>query len=205
MKHYLMIKTHCKTSLKYLCKKSTDKIESCYSYLGSGKYWKKHLKRHGKDIVTVIIEICDSKKDLTEKGIYWSRKLNIVNSEEFANLGEERGDGGPTMLGRKITPEQKKRQKKSLNSYWINATKEQKEQRREVNSKSHETYKYFTPAGIFTNSFVAAEACNCSNVTIINRCVKDFDKKITSRRYWKLGWKNKTWRELGWYSKPLTV
>ena len=203
MKHYLMLKTHCKTSLKYLCKKSTNKLEECYSYLGSLKYWKKHLKKHGKDIITEILEVCNTKEELTEKGIYWSKKLNVVKSEEYANLVEERGDGGPTMLGRKITPIQKKRQKKALNSYWSSIPKERRKQRSDANRKGHEMYRYITPMGIFTNGFVAAKACNCSNVTVLNRCVKDVDKKITSKKYWRFGWKNKTWRELGWYSELL--
>ena len=198
-----MLKTHCKTSLKYLCKKSTDRIEECYTYTGSGKYWKKHLAKHGKNFTTEILEVCDTREKLSETGIYWSKKLNVVRSEEYANLVEERGDGGPTMLGRKITPEQKKKQKDALNKYWCNATKEQRNQRREVNSKSHEIYRYFTPFGVFTNAYNAANMCKCSNVTIINRCIKDVDKKITSKKYWRLGWKGKTWRELGWYSRLL--
>lgn len=69
--------------------------------------------------------------------------------------------------------------------------------RSQINSKCHEKYRYFTPRGIFTNAYKAAEANNCSNVTIINRCVKDTKKPIQSKRYWKYGWKGKTWSELG--------
>ena len=198
-----MIKTHLRTRLKYLCKKSTENKESCYSYLGSGKYWRDHLKKHGKNIVTEIIEECTTKEGLTQKGIYWSKKLNVVNSEEYANLIEERGDGGPTMLGKKINAEQKKRQGAAIKRWWKNATKEWKEKKRQINSASHEKYKYITPYGNFTNAYRAAKICNCSNVTIINRCITNTDKKITSKKYWKLGWKNKTWKELGWYSEAL--
>lgn len=203
MKHYLMLKTHNKTMLKYLCKKATNDINKCFKYTGSGKYWKSHLKTHGTDITTEILEICETREELIQRGIWWSKKLNVVGSEEYANLIEERGDGGPTMLGRKITPAQKKKQRDSLNRYWNNVTKEQRDQRREINSKSHEIYRYITPSGIFTNAYIAANACNCSNVTIINRCVKDVDKKITSKKYWRFGWKDKTWRDLGWHSELL--
>ena len=196
--HYLMIKTHNKTNLKYLCKKSTTKRETCYSYKGSGSYWKKHLKIHGSDISTEIIEECSTKSELIERGIYWSNKLNVVTSDEWANLIPERGDGGPTMLGRKITPEQKKRQCESLQKFWQNASNEYKEQRAATNSKSHEKFRYLTPKGIFTNSFEAAKANNCSNVTIINRCITCNEKPITSKKYWRFGWRNKTWKELGW-------
>jgi len=202
-KHYLMIKTHNKTNLKYLCKKSTDNITSCYSYRGSGTYWKKHLVKHGYDITTEIIEECDSRQQLTERGIYWSKKLNVVNSPEFANLVEERGDGGPTMLGRQITREQKIKQGKAISEAYHNASQEYKEMRRISNSQSHEIYRYYTPLGIFTNAFKAAKANSCSNVTIINRCKKDSEKPINYKKYWRFGWKGKTWRELGWYSESL--
>lgn len=203
MKHYLMIKTHNKTNLKYLCKKSTIDRNKCFSYTGSGKYWKKHLKIHGNDITTEIIEECSTRDELVEKGIYWSNKLDVVNSEEWANLIPEQGDGGPTMLGRKITPEQKDKQRLALQKFWKNVTVEYKQRRSILNSESHEKYRYFTPLGVFTNAFKAAKANNCTNVTIINRCIVDVDKPIESRRYWKYGWKGKTWRELGWHGELL--
>jgi hypothetical protein len=198
-----MIKTHNNTKLKYLCKKTTNNRDSCFTYNGSGKYWKKHLKIHGVDITTEIIEECDTKEDLVEKGIYWSNKFNIVESEDWANLVVERGDGGPTMSGRKISAEQRDKQLAAIKKFWTNVTPEYMKKRSAINSTSHEKYKYFTPAGIFTNAFKAAKANNCSNVTIINRCVYFTDTKINSRRYWKLGWRGKTWRELGWYSETL--
>lgn len=203
MKHYLMIKTHSKTRLKYLCKKSTTNINSCFRYLGSGTYWKKHLIKHGKNIETEIIEMCNSKQELTEKGIYWSKKLNVVKSDGFANLVEERGDGGPTMLGRKITKNQKVKQIRAIRKYWLNLSPDLKAARNKANSLSHEKYTYYTPLGTYTNAYRAAEAHQCCNVTIINRCVVDTDKPILSKKYWKCGWKNKTWRMLGWYSVSL--
>lgn len=203
MKHYLMIKTHRKTRLKYLCKKSTNNRESCFTYLGSGKYWKHHLKKHGPDIETSIIEECDTREELIQKGIEWSEKLNVVESNEFANLVIERGDGGPTMLGRKMTPTQNRKKGEAHKRFWRVATEEWKEKKRQVNSLSHEKYVYYTPRGVFTNAFKAAEANNCSNVTIINRCIKDTNKKINANRYCQYGWRGKTWRELGWYSSDL--
>ena len=198
-----MIKTHNITNLKYLCKKSTDDKSKCFTYKGSGKYWKKHLKKHGSNITTVIIEECNSKQELTERGIYWSKELNVVLSPKFANLIEERGDGGPTMLGRQITKEQKLKQGKAIARFYHNSSTEYKEQRRVSNSLSHEVYKYYTPKGIFTNAFKAAEANDCTNVTILNRCKVDVDKPILSKKYWRFGWKGKTWRELGWYYEHL--
>ena len=47
-----MIKTHNKTGLKYLCKCTN---RDPYKYKGSGVYWKRHLKEHGRDITTEVI------------------------------------------------------------------------------------------------------------------------------------------------------
>ena len=194
-----MMKTHNKTGLRYLCKTSTNNPNRPFTYLGSGQYWKRHLKKHGKDIKTEILEICESKEELIIKGMHYSKLYNVVESDQFANIVEERGDGGPTMLGKQITKEQKLKQGKAISAFYQNSSPEYKEKRRATNSISHEIYKYYTPNGIFTNSYTAAAANNCSNVTIINRCKTDVDKPILSKKYWRLGWKGKTWRQLGWH------
>ena len=198
-----MVKTHNKTSLKYLCKTSTDNPLWPYKYLGSGKHWKRHLKKHGNDIKTEILEVCDSREKLIERGIYYSKLYNIVESKEFANMIEERGDGGPTMLGKKMPKKHSINKSKSLLKFYSNTTDNYKVWRKELNSKCHEKYRYYTPAGIFTNAFKAAVANKCSNVTVINKCFIDVDKSIESKKYWRFGWRGKTWRQLGWYGESL--
>lgn len=94
--YYLMIKVHNKTRLRYLCKKSTINRKYCYSYRGSGKYWKQHLRQHGDDITTFIIGEYKNSNDLRINGIYWSEAFNVVDSKEWANLIIEKGDGGMT-------------------------------------------------------------------------------------------------------------
>lgn len=90
--HFLLLKTHIKTGLKYLCKKTTDTEHKCYSYKGSGVAWKKHLKKYGNNVKTVILERCKTVKELRRKGLYYSKKWNVVKSLEFANLTEETGN-----------------------------------------------------------------------------------------------------------------
>lgn len=194
-----MLKIHKVTGLMYLCKTSSMNMQKCFTYNGSGKYWKRHLKVHGCEIDTIILEVCDTRLELTQKGILWSKLFDVVKSDRFANLVEERGDGGPTMLGKRITEEQNMKKKVSLKQFYSSVSTEYTERRRQINSKSHEHFVYHTPVGSFTNSFEAAKAINCSHATICNRCTRDVDKPITSRKYWRYGWKNKTWRQLGWY------
>jgi hypothetical protein len=91
---YLCVKTHTTTGLKYLCQ--TTKIDP-YKYLGSGKYWKLHLKKHGHEHSTEIIKECFSKAEVKEWGLYYSNLWNVVESNAWANLMEENGGGGKTV------------------------------------------------------------------------------------------------------------
>lgn len=86
----LYVKTHSITGLRYL----GQTIGDPFTYLGSGVYWKKHLDKHGIDHHTEVIRECRSKEELREWGLFYSRLWNIVESEEWANLKEEQGDGG---------------------------------------------------------------------------------------------------------------
>jgi hypothetical protein len=101
---YLYKKTHNITGLKYLGKTT----QNPFTYTGSGKYWKSHLKKHGKYITTEIIKECETNSEIKYWGLYYSSLWNIVNSDEWANLRPEDGDGGATVSGYKHTEETKK-------------------------------------------------------------------------------------------------
>ena len=88
-----MIKIHNKTGLKYLCQ---TRRKDPFLYAGSGKYWRLHLESHGCDIRTEILGTYENKVDLKKDGEYYSKLFNVVESEEWANLRIEDGDGGDT-------------------------------------------------------------------------------------------------------------
>jgi len=93
-KYYLYIK-ESPLGLKYLGKTTKDP----YTYMGSGKIWKRHLKKHSFTQSDIKTEVVFETKDLTElvtKGIELSKLYNIVESKDWANLREESGDGGDT-------------------------------------------------------------------------------------------------------------
>ena len=98
--HKLMIKTHNITGLKYLCYTRSEGKEYD-NYKGSGKIWKRHLKKYGDSITTELIFeslfFDEFKKIAIEKSI----EYDIVSSDLWANLKIEEGDGGDTVSNKK--------------------------------------------------------------------------------------------------------
>jgi hypothetical protein len=93
-----MIKTHTKTGLKYLCyTRKKDHI----SYKGSGKKWLEHLKENGETYNTELIFESEYFEDFKNFAVLKSFEYDIVNSDLWANLKIEEGDGGDTVSNRK--------------------------------------------------------------------------------------------------------
>jgi len=89
---YLYLKTHNVTGLKYLGKTTKDP----YQYSGSGVYWKNHLKVYGDDVTTEVLFSTKDENEFERVSLEYSSKWDIVESKDFANLIEERGQGGIT-------------------------------------------------------------------------------------------------------------
>ena len=117
---YLYKKTHRITGLMYLGKTTS---KDPYSYSGSGKYWKLHLTKHGFDYNTEILRECVTNDEVKQWGEYYSNLWNIVESNDWANLKNEAGDGGDSgpvgrskiskaHTGRKHTPDQNENKSK---------------------------------------------------------------------------------------------
>lgn len=113
----LYVKTHNKTGKKYL---GQTKSKDPHKYKGSGIYWNNHCKVHGYDYTTEIIRECQSKSELKEWGIYYSELWNIVESEEWANLKPETGEGGFSSAG--WSDQRSKNQSIKMKDRWQNDT-----------------------------------------------------------------------------------
>lgn len=87
---YLYIKTHNKTGLNYLGQTERDP----FVYKGSGTHWKRHIKKHGYDVTTVLLYKTLYKEEIRDLGLYYSEVWNVVESKEFANMVKEEGTGG---------------------------------------------------------------------------------------------------------------
>jgi hypothetical protein len=101
---YLYIKQHSVTGLKYFGK--TTKKDP-YTYLGSGKYWKSHYKKHGKiHIITLWVSDLYYDTSIVEHALQFSSENNIVESDKWANLVPENGLSGGS-LGTILSDEHK--------------------------------------------------------------------------------------------------
>lgn len=84
---YLYIKQHRKTGMLYL----GITVRNVEKYIGSGLYWKRHVKEHGRDIDTVWYCLFLDYESLNEAALLLSQTMDIVKSEKWANLTEETG------------------------------------------------------------------------------------------------------------------
>lgn len=94
---YLYKKTHRKTGLNYLGKTTQDPSK----YKGSGLIWIRHIKKHGNDVETTILKECSSNEEVKVWGLHYSNLWNIVESNEWANIKPEAGEGG-SLKGRTL-------------------------------------------------------------------------------------------------------
>jgi len=89
---YLYIKQHNITGKLYFGKTIRDPEK----YQGSGKHWKLHINKHGKEhIVTLWYCLFLYQEECTEFASIFSKQQNIVDSVNWLNLKDENGkDGG---------------------------------------------------------------------------------------------------------------
>jgi hypothetical protein len=97
----LMIKTHCKTGLKYLCQTTRDP----FKYNGSGVDWTPHLREYGTEHETEILLQTEIWQEMADTGRYYSAYYNIVTgcddfgNKIWANRIIECGGGGGASCG----------------------------------------------------------------------------------------------------------
>lgn len=175
-KIYLYVKEHKVTGLKYFGMTAT---KDPYVYLGSGKYWRHHLKAHGYDVDTTSVWEFDNIEMCEKFALEFSEKHNIVESTEWANLRPENGrDGrapGSPGLKREKNPNWKKT--KEQNSFYgqkhkpetIELYKKQKS-----GGNNPRARKVSTPIGEFECAKYAAKALKISNDTLRERLRNNF-------------------------------
>jgi hypothetical protein len=99
---YLLVKEHVDTGLKYLCKHVSDSLLDCEKYPGSGIYWSKHLKKHGNKVKTKCLFVTEDESEFRKIAKKYSLEYDVTNSKEWANLCDEEGQGGNTVIDKKL-------------------------------------------------------------------------------------------------------
>lgn len=170
-KFYLYVKRHKITGLKYFGMTAT---KDPYVYLGSGKYWRRHLRTHGKDIDTTDVWEFDNIESCEKFALDFSAKHNIVESVEWANLRPENGRDGkaPGSPG----------MKKEMNPNWGKTKEETSFYGKKHKSETIDLYKkqkaggnnprakkVNTPIGEFECASYAAKALKISRDTLRER------------------------------------
>lgn len=112
----LYVKTHNKTGLNYLGKTTKDPLK----YKGSGKWWKRHIEKHGNDVTTNAVFEFEDEDECNKFALTLSRDLDIVNSTNWANLIVENGkDGAPVgHEGHVFTDDQREKMSVSSKDRW---------------------------------------------------------------------------------------
>jgi hypothetical protein len=175
MKIYLYVKQHKITKLKYFGMTAT---KDPYVYLGSGKHWRQHLKVHGKDIDTLEVWEFDNIEQCESFALDFSKKNNIVESKDWANLRPENGrdgraPGSPGLKGEKNpnwgkTKEQNSFYGKKHKPETIARLKEIKANQPK-GGDSPRAKRVNTPIGPYTCQKDAAAALNISRETLRTR------------------------------------
>lgn len=130
----LYIKTHNKTGLKYL----GYTTQNPHKYPGSGKRWKPHIKKHGKDISTEILLITEDKEELKQTGLFFSKLWNVVESDEWANFKPEEGSGGVDPIKHsEIMKRSNKERVENGTHHFLNSDIQRNIQHRRVKEGSH--------------------------------------------------------------------
>jgi hypothetical protein len=103
---HLYVKQHGVTKLKYFGKTTR---KDPMKYCGSGSYWSRHIKKHGKQYVeTINVWQFDCLEEATKFALKFSEENNIVESTEWANLTPENAKDGQ-VKGYKHSAETKKK------------------------------------------------------------------------------------------------
>jgi hypothetical protein len=170
MKIYLYVKQHCTTGMKYF---GVTSKKDPYIYIGSGTYWRRHLKVHGKNINTINVWEFTDPVECEKFALDFSEKNNIVESKDWANLRPENGRDGK--------PVGSPGMKKEKNPNW-GKTKEQnsfygkkhtpenilffKNMPKRLGGNNPRAKKVNTPIGQFACQKDAAKALNISRETL---------------------------------------
>ena len=91
----LLVMTHNVTGLQYFCK--TTRLNEIHTYKGSGLHWKRHMRKHGRDITVGVLGVYFDERRCYDAAQDFSDRNYIGKSDSWANIIPENGkDGAPS-------------------------------------------------------------------------------------------------------------
>jgi len=122
----IYITTNLVNGKQYVGKHVAEIIKD--EYLGSGQILNKAINKYGrKCFKRELLEICESKKDLNKKEVFWIKEKNTLHPNGY-NLTKG-GTGGDTFSDNPNKERTRLNRSKSIKKYWDNLSKEDKEKR----------------------------------------------------------------------------
>ena len=143
---------------KYIGRHNKKKLDTFY--IGSGKYFKKAVKKYGRDsFINGIIEYCESIEELKRREEYWISYYKTIIPSGY-NLTK----GGEGVSGYSPTKEAKIRQSKVLKKYYESHSgsflgKKHKLESKKKNSEASLKY-YKNNKGVWTGKKIPKETCD---------------------------------------------
>jgi hypothetical protein len=138
------------------------------------------LKVHGCNYSTEILKECITKEEIKYWGLYYSELWDIVESNEWANLKLEKGDGGFDQHTEKTKKKLSEIAAKRTPEYYINAAKPKKGRK---HSDEHRAKNSAANKGrIQTLEHRAKNSAATKGKTFIERYGEEHAKEILAKR-----------------------
>ena len=97
--YYIYLTTNIINGKRYIGQRSSNQEPMLDPYLGSGKYLTRAINKYKKyNFSKQIIEVVKTPEELNEREIYWIKKYNAVEDDNFYNISE--GGKNPVLRGK---------------------------------------------------------------------------------------------------------
>lgn len=189
---WLMVKRHRITGMKYLCKTN---YHDPYEYLGSGKYWRRHLRIHGETVETIWAMRFDDEETIVEFATFVSEVEDVVHAKDsvgrkvWANLVPENGlDGGDRYQGKSwreiSTTEVYEERVRKLKER--NAVNLQTPEARDLHGRRVKETQWDTPAGLIRRQNLSKKSTGASNhqAKTYRMITPDGEFEVTALKPW---------------------
>ena len=185
MNYYIYEITNNINGKKYIGKRVTKKDINKDDYMGSGLLLEKAKFKYGiENFSKPILEICNSKEQLSEREIYYISLVDAPKNPMYYNIASG-GEGGNTYAGKTIDELEEIKRKIQENRKFNGHTEETKRKLSEKNKGqvfSEERNKKVS-ASTFGGKNHRARKVKCIETSEIFNCIADVERKYNIDRH----------------------